>query len=417
MIISVCTGLAAGIDGYKIIDLLKTGFGKTLEKVGLLIILGTTLGILLEKTGATLSLAEALLRRTGEKGAPLAIVLTAFSVGLPIFCDSGYVVLIGLVLMLGQRIPDMRLVLVLCLASALYTVHCLVPPHPGISAAAATMKVDLGKAMLLGAVVAIPPTIAAYFWSLYAGKKYLSSYNPAAAFMPQNEAAADRALPAPWKALLPIVIPISLIAFKSIWFLWPQPEGTLFTGFVRAIGEPVSALLVGILLTLRMLRPLDKKVFNTIAESGIEKSGPILAIIAMGGAFGEIIKALDLGKVYGSAMVGTSWGIVVPFILTVVFKTAQGSSTVAVMSAASIIEPLAATLGLDSEWGRLLSLLAMGAGSMMLSHANDAYFWVISRFSQMDTSTTLRTYSVGSVIMGLVTFATVWLIFLLSSDW
>jgi len=170
--------------------------------------------------------------------------MTGFAVGLPIFCDSGFVVLIGLVLMMGQHTPTMRLTLVLCLASALYMVHCLVPPHPGISAAAATMKVDLGKAMLLGAVMAIPGTIAAYFWARFAGKKYLAAYPiptvEQAGFTPETDT-----LPVPWKALLPIVVPIGLIAFKSLWLLLPQQEGSSFTAFIRFFGEPVCALMTG----------------------------------------------------------------------------------------------------------------------------------------------------------------------------
>ncbi len=434
--VSVGVGLAAGLDGEEVIKLLKTGMGKTLEKVGLLIILGTTLGLLLEKTGATISLANYLLKKTGPQNAPLALTLVAFTVGLPIFCDSGFVVLIGLVLMLGRQMPPLRLTLVLCLAAALYSVHCLVPPHPGISAAAAVMKVDLGKAMLLGTLLAIPGTIAGYFWAKYAGKKYLDDYQPdaVAGLSAPDAVPFDGTLPAPWQAFLPIMLPIALIALKSVYLLDPaNAHAGWVSAVIRFIGEPVTALFVGILLVLPLLfrnnlttelhgvtrsyternpkLKTQNSKLNNILEASIEKSGPILAIIAMGGAFGEVIKALDLGGVYGSALTGGGLGIFVPFLLAVIFKTAQGSSTVAVMSAAAIVEPMVAPLGLDGEWGRLLSLMSMGAGSMMLSHANDAYFWVIARFSHMDTGLTLRAYSVASALLGMVTFLTILILF------
>ena len=171
LIVAATVGFAAGFDGEKVITMLKTGFGSTLEKIGLLIIFGTTIGILLEKSNATLSLANFILSKTGEKKAPLAVVLMGFLIGLPIFCDSGFVVLIGLVMSLVGRLPKLHVALVVCLASALYSVHTLVPPHPGITAAAGILQVDIGRAMLLGGVIAIPPVIAAFFWAKYINKK------------------------------------------------------------------------------------------------------------------------------------------------------------------------------------------------------------------------------------------------------
>ena len=128
----------------------------------------------------------------------------------------------------------------------------------------------------------------------------------------------------------------------------------------------------------------------------------------MGGAFGEIIKGMDLGKVFGESLAASGLGLLIPFLLTTILKTAQGSSTVAIITAAGIIEPLLPILGMDTEGSRLLVLMAMGAGSMMVSHANDAYFWVISNFGELDTSTTLRAYSTATVIMGIVAFVSVY---------
>jgi gluconate:H+ symporter, GntP family len=404
LVVAITVGFAAGFDGEKVISLMKKGFGATLEKIGLLIILGTTLGTLLNKSNATLSLANFILKKTGEKNTPLAVTLMGFLIGLPIFCDSGFIVLIGLVLSLVQRTKGMHVQLVVCLATALYAVHCLVPPHPGISAAAATMKVDLGKAMLLGTILSIPPAIAAFFWAKFMGNKY-GDFNMQ---LVDNQAITTENLPSPICSILPVIIPIFLIAIKSLVLLNTEIFTPSVLSIIKFLGEPIAALCVGIVLSFFCFKKINKADMNTMLEQSIEKSGHILAIIAIGGAFGEIIKGMDLGKVFGESLSGSGLGLLIPFALAVIFKTAQGSSTVAIISTASIIEPLLPALGFNTEGARLLALMSMGAGSMSISHANDAYFWVISKFGEMDTRTTLRAYSSASFLMGVVAFLSVW---------
>jgi GntP family gluconate:H+ symporter len=291
------------------------------------------------------------------------------------------------------------------LATSLYAVHCLVPPHPGITAAAGVLKADLGKSMLLGTLLAIPPTIVAFVWV-----KIQTKNLPHTTLPPVESLGLDtETLPNPWASFLPIIVPILLIALKSIFLLQPAAYPPVVLTFIKTLGEPIVALLVGIMLTMRLCKPLNSWVINAFWESAIEKSGPILAIIAMGGAFGEIIKNMDIGKVLGSSLGGSNLGLWIPFLLTAVFKTAQGSSTVAIISTAAIVEPLLSALGLDSETGRLLALMAMGAGSMAISHVNDAYFWVISKFGIVDTQNTLKIYSTASIWMSITTFLFVWL--------
>ena len=184
----------------------------------------------------------------------------------------------------------------------------------------------------------------------------------------------------------------------------------MILSLVKFVGDPIVALFVGILISITLFEKIEKVKLNHLLESAIEKAGPILAIIAIGGAFGEIIKMLDLGKVFGATITQYHVGLFIPFILTLIFKTAQGSSTVAIISSASIIFPLLPSLGLDSEWGRQITLMAMGAGSMMVSHANDAYFWVVSRFGNLSTDLALKSYTIMTVLMGLITFLMVCLV-------
>ncbi len=404
LIVAAAVGFAAGFDGEKVINMLKIGFGSTLEKIGLLIIFGTTLGILLEKSNATLSLANFILSKTGEKNAPLAVVLMGFLIGLPIFCDSGFVVLVGLVMSLVGRIPKSHVTLVICLSSALYTVHCLVPPHPGITAAAGILNVDIGRAMLLGIVLAIPPVVAAFFWAKYINQKLGITFTQSI----DLQSAETKNLPTVTASFLPIVIPILLISLKSIASLNPTflPPSVFAT--LKFIGDPMIALLVGIGLTIPLFKNIEKSNLNTLFDAALDKSGAILAITAAGGAFGEVIKALDLGNVFGETLAASGLGLAIPFALSAIFKTAQGSSTVAVISTASIVAPLLASIGLDTEGGHLLALSAAGAGSMFFSHTNDSYFWVISKFSNLDTTTTLRAHSMASALMAIVAFLSVW---------
>lgn len=405
LIVAATVGLAAGFEGEKVIVMLKVGFGSTLEKIGLLIIFGTTLGVLLEKSNATLSLANFILSKTGANNAPLAVTLMGFLIGLPIFCDSGFVVLIGLVMSLVGRLPKWHIALVVCLASALLSVHCLVPPHPGITAAAGLLKVDIGRAMLLGTILAIPPTLVAFFWAKYINKKLGLVFTQNM----DSQIIENKNLPSPFASFLPIIVPIFLISLKSIVLLNPQILPPSVFSAIKFIGDPMMALLIGILFTFSLFKNIEKSNLNSLFDSALDKSGAILAVTAAGGAFGEVIKALDLGKVFGDTLAASGLGLAIPFALAAIFKTAQGSSTVAVISTASIIAPLLASIGLDTEGGHLLALMAAGAGSMFFSHTNDSYFWVISKFSKLDVATTLRAHSMASALMAVVAFLSVWL--------
>ncbi len=403
LVVAAAVGLAAGMDGDALIKALKQGFGSTLEKIGLLIIFGTTLGVLLEKSGATLSLARYILSKTGEKQTPLAVVLMGFLIGLPIFCDSGFVVLIGLVMSLSARMPKAHVFLVGCLASALFSVHCLVPPHPGITAAAGIMKVDIGQAILMGFVVAIPTTIVGYFWS----KRMNQQLDFELPIEKEVEAAAALiTLPSPILSFLPIITPIVLISIKSLFSLKPEIFTPSVFKPISFIGEPMIALFIGILMTFPLIKTLSQPKLNELLDTAIDKSGSILAVTAAGGAFGAVIQGMELGKVFGSSFAASGLGLFIPFALSAIFKTAQGSSTVAVISTASIVAPLLPSLGFtDSD--TLYALMAAGAGSMVFSHTNDSYFWVISKFSKLDTATTLKLQGTMSALLGITAFLTI----------
>ncbi|MCC6414005.1 MAG: GntP family permease, partial [Saprospiraceae bacterium] len=373
--VAVLTGLAGGLSADQTLTALKSGMGSTVEKIGLLIILGITLGTLLEKSGATTKLAVVVLSRTGHQRAPAAMSGIGFLIGLPIFCDAGFVVLSGLLSSLLVQIPGKRIALTVSLATALYAVHCLVPPHPGITAAAGAVQADVGLVMLLGVLAAIPPALTGYLMASYFNNKYVL---PDLSDEPAKEPNQPE-LPSLLFSVLPIVVPVLLIAVKSVLQMVDGYAEATWWPVVAVLGEPTMALFAGIVLCL----PLMKKGKSESGMYGrvLDKAGSILLLTAAGGAFGSVIQALEPGEIFGPALSASGLGLLVPFILAAVLKTAQGSSTVAVISTAGMLAPLMQSLGFATPADTVLAVLAMGAGSMAVSHTNDSYFWVVSRFS------------------------------------
>ncbi len=335
----------------------------------------------------------------------LALGITGFITGLPIFCDSGFIILSGLAKSFSAKSKIAMPFMATVLATSLYSVHCLIPPHPGALAAAAVIKVNIGYLIIIGIVFAIPGAVAAFFWSKMMTKG--KDYPPAIASEPVTK--SDAELPSTIMSFLPIVVPLLLITVKSLLNLIDKGGQTILTRIFFFPGEPIFALSVGVVLAMFLIKNKTVSSMNSIFEIAIEKAGPILIVTAAGGMFGMVIKSTGTGEALGRILAGTNIGIIVPFLIAVIMKTAQGSSTVAIITTASFMAPMLSLLGLDSEWGKLLTMLAMGAGSMIVSHANDSYFWVISNFSDIDPATTLKVYSTSTIVMGIVVFACVWI--------
>ena len=396
-------GLGVQMPVDAVITTVKDGFGNIMKSLGLIIVLGTTLGVLLEYTGATQVMATYIMRKVGEKRSALAMALTGFIVGLPIFCDSGYIVLSGLNKSLAKRTHTPMAVMAVSLATGLYSVHCLIPPHPGAAAASGLIGVDFGRLILIGILMAIPAAAVGYMWANYMGKKLPDTVEHEDEILVENAQ-----LPSAIKSFSPVIVPILLISLKSFIAVDPALNSKWLTMFL-SFGDPVLALAIGVLLAFNCKRNWDKNSVGKLLHDGVEKAGGILIIIGAGGAFGAVLAATKLGDHLSRALALGSIGLFFPFLITFVLKTAQGSSTVAIITAASIVAPLLPALGLDTPNGHLLCVLAMGAGSMMISHANDAYFWVIAKFSRLELKTMLKVYSVATLLMGLTTLLMVYI--------
>ncbi len=311
-------GLGVQLPFATILTSIRQGFGHIMQSLGLIIVLGTTLGVLLEHTGCTRVMAGFILKKTGEKKAPLAMSLTGFIVGLPIFCDSGYIVLSGLNQSLAKRTGISVVIMAVSLATGLYAVHCLLPPHPGAAAAASTIGIDFGKLITIGIAVAIPGMIAGHLWARYAGKKV-----PHVA-AGEEDIIKHTVAPSVLMAFLPVIVPILLIAINS-FFAFEKNTGSSVQKLFSILGEPVIALSVGVLLVFLTVRNWTKQTVSKLLQEGAEKAGGILVIIGAGGAFGAVLAATKIGEHFSEALNLQSMGIFFLFILSHVhFKNCTG---------------------------------------------------------------------------------------------
>ena len=396
IIASVALGFAANMEGNLIISKITEGFGNTLSSIGIIIAFGTVIGIFLEKSGATQVLADYILSIIGIKRSPLAMNMTGFIVSIPVFCDSGFVILSALNKALSKKSGIPLAVLAISLSAGLYATHVFIPPTPGPLAAAAALDADIGLVILLGIIVAIASSLSGFFWAKYIGRKIETKVED----LLEEETIIENK-PGIISALAPILIPILFIALKSVAQLpsFPFGEG-IFYNFSIFIGHPVIALFIGVLLSFRLLKGSKDLRFSWVSN-GLKEAGIIILITGAGGALGNIIRAAGIGEIIGSYFSEQQLGIFLPFIIAAILKSAQGSSTVAIITTAAIIAPMLDPLGLSSPAGKALGVLAIGAGAMTVSHLNDSYFWVVSQFSGMDVQSALKGQTVATFIQGL----------------
>ncbi len=385
-------GVSAGMGIRPTLDAINKGFGGTLGGVGLVIIFGAIIGAFLERTGASGAIAAAMLRLVGKKRTPLAMSLTGFVVSIPVFCDSGFIVLVPLAKALARKAAAGRLTLSVALATGLYAAHCLVPPTPGPIAAAVALGADIGRVIVLGLPIALVLALVGNLWAV----RFADELLPDELEVSQQPQKVDPAkIPGTTRSVLPIVVPLVLITLGSIF---GGGEGVL-ASLLKGAGHPVFALGAGLALAFGL--PGGRGQRGAWIAAGVKSCAIVLVVTAAGGAFGNVIRSSSLSE-YIQQILG-SWqaGVLVPFVLSAALKSAQGSSTVAMITAAAIVAPLLDTLGLGaSEWGPALAVVGIGCGAMTVSHANDSYFWVVSQMAGIPVPTAYRTYTVATGLMG-----------------
>lgn len=395
---SILLGFLMGLEGGFILETISQGFGKTLSSIGIIIAFGAIIGTFLEKSGGTKLIAASLLKLIGHQKSPLAINLTGILVSIPVFCDSGFIILSSLNKALSKKTGISIVAFAVALSTGLYVSHVFVPPTPGPLAAAAALNADLGLVILLGIAIAIPTAFVGYLWAVKFGEKRSAKET----ITPSKIDGTTQPNQSILVVVLPILIPIILIAFRSLAKYPSHPLGNgMLSDIFALIGHPLIALFIGMLFAVKLVDQIPIKQRLDWVSASLKEAGVIILITGAGGAFGSILRSVDLGGMIETHFTDIQAGIFLPFILAAILKTAQGSSTVAIITSATIIAPLMNVLGLDSEMSRALAVLAIGAGAMTVSHINDSYFWVVSQFSGMDTKTTLKSHTMATFLQGI----------------
>ncbi|MGD1817838.1 MAG: GntP family permease [Pleomorphochaeta sp.] len=407
--ISIVVGLLCGMDAITVINTVKNGFGSILGSIGIVILAGTIIGTILEKTGAALTMANSILHIVGKDKSALTMAATGYVTGIPVFCDSGFVILSPIARALAEQSNKSLAILATALSAGLYATHCLVPPTPGPIAMAGTLSANLGLTILIGLCISIPATIAGLIYAKKVASKVHIDANP------ENtvEELQDKygKLPSALHSFSPILVPIILIAFKSIADFPSSPFGTgHIATFFSFIGNPVVALLIGIAIATTLIPVSERPNKLNWVTQGVTNAAGILAITGAGGAFGAILKTLPIADALAGSLLHLNIGVLLPFIIAALLKTAMGASTVAMIVTSAMIAPLMSTLGFDSEIAKVLVIMAIGAGSMTVSHANDSYFWVVSQFSDMNTKQAYKCQTGVTAVMGITTIVIVFII-------
>ncbi len=403
---AVFIGIASGMPLPKVVENVNTGFGGLMSSIGIVIVAGTIIGTILEKSGAALRMAEVVLRIVGPKRPQLAMSLIGYIVSIPVFCDSGFVILSSLRKALAKRAKVALASMSVALATGLYATHTLVPPTPGPIAAAGNIGASdfLGTIILIGLIVAVPATVVGYFWATrVASKIEVEADNEALDY--DEIVKSYGQMPSAFKSFLPIVLPIVLIGLASV-VQFQKIEG-LFAEFLIFIGSPVVALLLGVAAAFALLPKFDEETLTGWVAKGLTDSAPILLITGAGGAFGGVIKNTGIADVIQGWTMGDMFTgalfLLIPFLIAAALKTAQGSSTAALVITSSLVAPMLPAVGIEGAVPLALVVMAIGAGAMTVSHVNDSFFWVVTQFSGMKVTDAYKAHTAATLFQGLVT--------------
>ena len=418
---SFITAFAFGLPMIEVVQVINAGFGGILSYIGLVIVFGTIIGVILEKTGAAVTMANTIIKLLGKRYPTLTMSVIGYIVSIPVFCDSGFVILNSLKKSLSQRMQVSSVAMSIALATGLYATHTFVPPTPGPIAAAANLKLgdQLGLVIAVGLFVSIPTILAGLFWANRFRNFHLDDQEIESGRLrtvdQKSMKLTEQDLPSPLSAFIPIIAPILMICIGSIANFPSRPFGTDFIFIcVLFLGKPLIALIIGLALSTRLIKlgTRTKQLSNFVSQ-GITAAAPIILITGAGGAFGAVLKVTPMGDYIGQTLSGMGVGIFMPFLVAAALKSTQGSSTVALVTTSAMVANLLPELGLDSSIGRVLTVMAIGAGAMTVSHANDSYFWVVSQFSNMNVSLSYRAHTMATLFQGLTGITIVFLLSLL----
>ena len=399
-------GFLSGMHVSMIITSINDGFGGIMGKIGLIIFFGVVIGTILEKSGGALVIANSILKWIGGKSIHLAMMLTGYVLSIPVFADSAFLMMNSLNKALSKKANVSYAGTTAALALGLTATHVMVPPTPGPIAAAGILDAQLDQVVVWGVLVSLLSLITCYIFAKKIASRITIPYRLEAISNPSH-------LPNLWKSLLSVVIPILLIVIKSI-FDYPEfaMKGNRLYPIVSFLGTPTIALLIGIIFTLLLPEKLDEKVYSASGWFGdaLKLAAPILLITGAGGIFGKMLQNSGMAEVITDSLSNVRIGLFFPFLLAACLKTTQGSSTVALITAASIVAPILPALGLDTSFLKTMTVLAIGAGSAVVSHANDSFFWVFTEITGMNIRQGNQIQTMGTLIFGVTAMTVIFMI-------
>ncbi|WP_339713338.1 GntP family permease [uncultured Kriegella sp.] len=396
LLAAIAYGFITGMNVSQIVASINDGFGSIMGKIGLIIFFGVAIGTVLEKSGGAMVIATRMLQLIGEKSIHLAMMVTGYLLSIPVFADSAFIIMNSLNKALSHKAKVSYAGTTAALALGLTATHVMVPPTPGPIAAAGILGAELGSVIMWGLIVSMLSLVTCYFFATKIAARIKLPI--------QLEAERDEIhKPKLWLSLLSIVVPIILIVAKSI-FDYPElnMQSSALYPIISFFGTPVIALLVGIMLSLLLPKKLDEKVYSATGWLGdsVRIAAPIILITGAGGIFGAMLQNSGIADLITASFSEMSIGLFFPFLLAACLKTTQGSSTVALITTASIVAPMMPALGLDAAFSKTLTVLAIGAGSTVVSHANDSFFWVLTQLTGMDVKQGNQVHTVGTLIFG-----------------
>lgn len=405
-------GLFSGMPLPEIVQSVNGGFGNTIGYIGIVIVAGCIIGTFLEESGGAYIMAKIIMKIAGEKRVPLAMAILGYFVSIPVFADSGFVILSPLNKALSKRAKISLAGPAIALSLGLTITHCLIPPTPGPIAAAGILQADIGLVIMVGFVVSLFALLAALIFATKFASRIFIDPNPDES--EENIVEKIKKAPSALNSFIPIIVPLLLIVLKSVSDFPTHPFGT---GFVKTlfgfIGEPVIALIIGVFFAFRLPRKFDRNMLSTTGWVGkaLLSAAVIILITGAGGSFGMVLRNSEIASILSSSLSEINLSIWLPFIIAAALKSAQGSSTVAVITTASIMAPLMTILGFESPLERALVISAIGSGSMVVSQVNDSFFWVVTQMSNMNVKTGYKLHTLGTLVCGFTAMTVVWIIY------
>lgn len=424
VLVSIGTAFATGIATDEVLDVLVDGFSSTLGEVALLIGFGAMLARLVETSGAAEALSDALIDKLGEKRAPLALGIASLIFGFPIFFDAAFMVMLPIIFTVARRLGGGVLLYALPAGAALTTMHVLLPPHPGAVAATILLGADVGLVILVGLVVAIPTWfVAGYAYGTWIGRKIVLPVPDVLMGGPQTERSSDDAPPVRVSTLvLLLLLPLGLIFLNTAATTAARTgsvdEDATWVHLLQLLGSTPIALLITVLVAsyvLALRRGESRRAVEDLLDNALRPIAPVLLITGAGGMFGGVLIASGIGDALSDTLQDTGLPLVLAvFLIAAVIRVALGTATVAITTSAGLLSSSIVAADLNALQAAAIVIVLAG-GSSVLSHVNDASFWLIGKLLGMSVTETFKTWTVIKTLVGVVAAIFGSLIYLVAS--